>query len=71
MYDIIAPIVFVALAINIPVLIAYLIGLQFQITDYSCKKEVKGVKTNILTTKIVQLINVIIFIVIMIILHVF
>jgi hypothetical protein len=51
---------FVSLAINIPSMIAYLVGLKFQITDFNCKEEVKGVKTNILMTKIIQTFNVII-----------
>lgn len=52
------PLLFVALVINVPTLIAYLIGLQFQINDFNCPKEVKEVKRNILLTKIVQAINV-------------
>lgn len=52
------PLLFVALAINVPTMIAYLIGLQFQINDFNCPQEVKGVKRNILLTKIVQVINV-------------
>ena len=63
------PLLLLALAINIPTLIAYLIGLKFQIEDFSCKQEVKAVKNNILLTKIIQGINVALFIAIMVLLH--
>jgi hypothetical protein len=52
------PLLFVALIINVPTLIAYLWGLKFQINDFNCPEEVRDVKQNILLTKIVQGINV-------------
>ena len=64
------PLLFIALAINIPTLIAYLIGLKFQITDYSCGQEVKSVKRNILMTKVIQGINVAIMLALMILLNI-
>jgi hypothetical protein len=69
MESFIIALVFIALAINVPTMIAYLIGLKFQITDYGCPEEVKSVKTNILMTKIVQVFNVIVFGVIMVLLN--
>lgn len=69
MIEVIIPIIFVALAINIPTMIAYLIGLQFQIEDKNCPQDVRDVKHNILFTKIVQVFNVILFIIIMILCH--
>lgn len=69
MEEIIIPILFVALAINIPVTIAYLIGLQFQITKPNCKQDVNDVKKNILMTKIVQVFNVLIYIALFIFMH--
>ena len=62
--------IFIALIINVPTMIAYLIGLKFQITDFNCKDEVKGVKTNILMTKIIQVFNVVIFLTLIILLSV-
>ena len=62
MEEVIIPILFVAIAINIPVTIAYLIGLQFQINKPNCKQDVNDVKRNILMTKIVQLFNLLIYI---------
>lgn len=64
------PIIFVALAVNIPVLIAYLIGLKFQIEDPQCSTEVTNVKHNILATKIVQAFNVVIFLALIIIISI-
>lgn len=64
------PLLFIALAINIPTLIAYLRGLKFQITDYSCEKEVKNVKKNILMTKVIQGINVVVMLALIIILSI-
>ena len=69
MEEVIVPILFVALAINIPVTIAYLIGLQFQITKPNCKQDVNDVKKNILMTKIVQVFNVLIYIALFIFMH--
>lgn len=69
MEEVIIPILFVALAINIPVTIAYLIGLQFQITKPNCKQDVNDVKKNILMTKIVQVFNVLIYITLFIFMH--
>lgn len=69
MEEVIIPILFVALAINIPVTIAYLIGLQFQITKPNCKQDVNDVKKNILMTKIVQVFNVLIYIALFIFMH--
>lgn len=66
MEEVIIPILFVAIAINIPVTIAYLLGLQFQITKPKCKQDVNDVKRNILMTKIVQVFNLLIYIVIFI-----
>lgn len=64
---VIIPILFVALAINVPIMIAYLMGLQFQIKKPDCPQDVKDVKNNILLTKIVQVLNVTLFAVLMII----
>lgn len=61
--------VFIALAINVPTMIAYLKGLQFQIKDYGCAEEVKSVKSNIRMTKIVQVFNVIVFGIIMLLMN--
>lgn len=61
---------FIALLINVPVLIVYLIGLKFQITDYNCGQEVKNVKRNILMTKVIQGINVVIMLILMILLNI-
>lgn len=69
MLEVIVPIIFVALAINIPTMIAYLIGLQFQIEDKNCPQEVRDVKRNILLTKLVQVFNVVLLIAIMILCH--
>ena len=69
MEEVIVPILFVALAINIPVTIAYLIGLQFQITKPNCKQDANDVKKNILMTKIVQVFNVLIYIALFIFMH--
>lgn len=66
MLEVIVPIIFVALAINIPTMIAYLIGLQFQIEDKNCPQEVRDVKRNILLTKIMQVFNTILCIVLLI-----
>lgn len=63
---VIIPILFVALAINVPIMIAYLMGLQFQIKNLDCSQDVKDVKNNILLTKIVQVLNVTLFAVLMI-----
>lgn len=62
------PILFIALAINIPTFVAYMIGLQFQIKDYNCKEDVRDVKRNILMTKIVQGINVVVMLILIILL---
>ena len=64
------PILFLALAINVPTMIAYLIGLQFQIKDPNCPKEVTNVKRNILATKIMQVFNVIVTLVLLILLSI-
>jgi len=64
------PIIFIALAVNIPVLIAYLIGLKFQIEDPHCLAEVTSVKHNILATKIVQAFNVVILLALIIIISI-
>lgn len=69
MLEIIVPIIFVALVINIPTMIAYLIGLRFQIEDKNCPEEVRDVKHNILFTKLIQVFNVVLLIVIMILCH--
>jgi hypothetical protein len=61
------PILFIALAVNIPVFIAYLIGLQFEVKNPSCKEDVNDVKRNVLMTKIVQGFNVLILLVLIII----
>lgn len=63
---VIIPILFVALAINVPIMIAYLMGLQFQIKNPDCSQDVKDVKNNILLTKVVQVLNVTLFAVLMI-----
>jgi hypothetical protein len=68
--NICVPIIFIALAIDIPVLIAYLIGLQFQIEDPNCSADVTNVKRNILATKIVQGFNVAVLIALIIIISV-
>lgn len=52
--------------IDLPVMVAYLMGLKFQIEDKTCKDEVKNVKNNILITKVVQVINVVIVLICMI-----
>lgn len=69
MLEVIIPIVFVALAINIPTMIAYLIGLQFQIEDKNCPQDVNAVKRNILMTKLVQVFNVVILVALMVLCH--
>ena len=69
MLEIIVPIIFIALVINIPTMIAYLIGLRFQIEDKNCPEEVRDVKHNILFTKLIQVFNVVLLIVIMILCH--
>ena len=69
MLEVIIPIIFIALAINVPIMIAYLIGLQFQIEDKNCPQEVRDVKRNILGTKLVQVFNVVLLVVIMILCH--
>ena len=61
------PILFIALAVNIPVFIAYLIGLQFEVKNPSCKEDVNDVKRNVLMTKIVQGFNILILLVLIII----
>lgn len=67
MLEVIVPIILIALAINVPTMIAYLIGLQFQIEDKNCPQEVRDVKRNILLTKIMQVFNTILCIVLLII----
>lgn len=62
-------IVFVALAINVPTMIAYLIGLKFQINNFGCPGEVKSVKTNILMTKVIQVFNVVVLGILMVLLN--
>ena len=69
MIEVIIPIIFIALAINIPTMIAYLIGLQFQIEDKNCPQEARDVKRNIFFTKLVQIFNVLLLVVIMILCH--
>lgn len=69
MVSVIIGIIFLALIINVPTMIAYLIGLKFQITDPNCKDEVRDVKINIAMTKIIQVINVLLFVVILILIH--
>lgn len=69
MLEVIVPIIFVALVINIPTMIAYLIGLRFQIENKNCPEEVRDVKHNILFTKLIQVFNVVLFIAIMILCH--
>ena len=64
------PLLFVALAINIPATIAYLIGLQFQIKDPNCPEDVKNVKKNILVTKIMQVFNTIVLLTLIILLSI-
>lgn len=66
MENIITGILFIALAIDIPTMIAYLAGLKFQIEDKSCPTEVRDVKNNILATKLVQVFNVVILLALMI-----
>jgi hypothetical protein len=61
--------VFLALIVNVPSMFAYLMGLKFQINDMNCSQEVKGVKTNILMTKIIQVFNTVITIALMILLN--
>lgn len=70
MEEVIIPILFVAIAINIPVTLAYLIGLQFQVTKVNCKQEINDVKRNILMTKIVQLFNLLIYIALFILMYI-
>lgn len=70
MESIIIGIIFIALAINVPTMIAYLIGLKFQINDFNCKQEVNDVKRNILMTKIIQILNVIILAILMILMNI-
>ena len=55
--------IILGLFINIPLLIALFIGLQLNIENPKCTEEVNGVKNNIRTIKIVNIINVIIFLV--------
>ena len=62
MLEVIVPIIFIALAINIPTMIAYLIGLRFQIEDKNCPQEVQDVKHNILFTKLIQVFNVVLLV---------
>lgn len=70
MEEVIIPILFVAIAINIPVTFAYFIGLQFQVTKPNCKQDVNDVKRNILMTKIVQLFNVLIYIALFVLMYI-
>ena len=64
------PLLFVALAINIPAMIAYLKGLQFQIKDPNCPQDVNGVKKNILLTKIMQVFNTVVLLILIILLSI-
>jgi hypothetical protein len=60
MIDIITLILFVALSINVPIMLAYLKGINFQINNFNCPNEVNEVKNNIRLTKIIQVFNVVI-----------
>lgn len=60
MISLVVAIMFIACAINIPTMIVYLKGLQFQINDPKCSADVNDVKKNILMTKIVQVFNTVI-----------
>ena len=64
------PLLFVALAINIPTMIAYLIGLQFQIKEPNCPQDVKDVKRNILITKIMQVFHTVVLLILIILLSI-
>lgn len=59
-------IIFIAIIINFPFTIANYIGLQFQVSNPECPQDIKDVKNNIRTVKIIQTINLIIFITIFI-----
>jgi hypothetical protein len=64
------PILFIALAINIPTFMAYMFGLQFEIKDKNCPQDVKDVKRNILLTKVIQGFNVVVMLALIIILSI-
>ena len=66
MENAITAILFIMLAIDIPTTIAYLLGLRFQIDDFNCKEEVRDVKTNILVTKVIQVLNAVALIALMV-----
>ena len=62
------PLLFIALAINIPILIAYIKGIQLQVKDNTCKQDILDVKKNILAIKLIQGFNVLILLILFIIL---
>ena len=66
MIDVITLILFVALSINVPIMLAYLKGINFQINNFNCPNEVNEVKNNIRLTKIIQVFNVVILLAIII-----
>lgn len=61
-------IIFIALAVNIPLLIALFVGLNLSVTNATCKDEVEGVKKNVNTIKVVIAADVVLFLTILILL---
>lgn len=66
MIHVITILLFIALVINIPAAIANIIGINLQITDESCKEEVKNVKMNRAVLKGIQYLNAFIFLVLIV-----
>ena len=66
MKDVLTPILFLALIANVPIMIAYLVGLKFKVEKPGCKEEEFEVNNNIRITKIVQVINVAIYVILFI-----
>ena len=60
MIEVITLILFVALFVNVPIMLAYLKGINFQINNFNCPNEINEVKNNIRLTKIIQVFNVVI-----------
>ena len=58
--------IFVALIINLCTLGAYIIGIKLDIENKDCKDEIQAVKNNKLAIKLIQLFNVIVFIILFI-----